>query len=446
MKTINITEIMNGPWRERAIYTAEERGIPSFVDGLKPVQRYLICKALKVAKNKFEKVATVSTIATEGYHHGEASAAAALIGMAQDFSNNIPLFEGDGNFGNILDPSAGAPRYIYAKLTPIFEYIFKDMNLCPEHDDPEHVPPKFYLPIIPLVLINGIKGIATGYSTDIPPHDPISIIDWLIERTNNKTPKTKIIPKYYNFKGKVKHNLEHYNIFGTYELISPIKIKVTELPRGYTCLIYDSYLKKIQDKGLIVDFENNSRMNKFEYIITLKRGTRWNDEQIRKNLKLNTTHSWNLTTVSVNGKIQEWDKTTGIYDIMESFYEFRIPYIQQRVKNIILELREQEQYLSSLITFCDDIIEGKFTFKNISDDKLKEILKNKYKFPEKFISRVINLPVRTFTVEMIKKSHEELDNVQTDLYYYLYQTTPEKEYVKDLNELKKALISYEKEK
>lgn len=444
MGTVTITEIMNGPWRERAIYTAEERGIPSFADGLKPVQRYLVCKALKVAKSKFEKVATISTIATEGYHHGEASAASALIGMAADFSNNLPLFEGDGNFGNILDPSAGAPRYIYARLTPLFEKIFKDMELCPVHEDPDHIPPKFYLPIIPLVLVNGIKGIATGYATDIPPHDPISIINWLIARTKQKQ-SSNIKPKYYKFSGDVTADNDHYNIFGKYELLSPIRIRVTELPRGYTCASYDAHLKKLQDKGIIVDYENNSRMNLFDYLITLKRGTRWDESQIRKVLKLDTTHTWNLTTVSTAGKIQEWDKITGINNIMEAFYNFRLPYVEQRIKNTIMELEDREKYLTALKNFCNDNINGNFSFKGLSDDEFKEILKNKYKAPEGHLMRIMNMPVRMFTVQMMEKLLKDLLDTQQELHYYLYETTPEKEYAKDLAELKSAFTSYEKE-
>lgn len=444
MNNVTISEIMNGPWRERAIYTAEERGIPSIADGLKPVQRYLICKALKVAKTKFEKVATISTIATEGYHHGEASAAAALIGMAADFSNNLPVFEGDGNFGNVLDPAAGAPRYIYARLAGYFDALYKDMDLCPKHDDPDHIPPKYYLPIIPMVLVNGIKGIATGYSTDIPPHCPLSIISWLVNRAKGKK-CANIMPKYYKFSGTVTAENVYYGISGVYETPSPIKIRIKELPVGYTCASYNAHLKKLLDKGTIVDYENNSRMNKFDYVVTLKRGTRWNDSQIRKNLKLDTTHTWNLTTVSIDGKIQEWDKLTGINDIMEAFYQFRLPYVAKRIENIINDLQEKQQYLIALERFCNDVINEVFSFKNISEETFKNVLLANYSVPEGRISQVINMPVRMFTTQMLEKLKEDLDKTEKLLHYYLHETTPEQEYINDLTELKNAIIAYEKE-
>lgn len=435
MPSINLSEIMNGAWKERAIYTAEERGIPSFADGLKPVQRYLICKALQIgSKTKFEKVATIATVATVGYHHGEQSAASALTAMAADFSNNLPIFEGDGNFGNVLNPAAAAPRYIFARLSPLFDDLFKDMDLCPPHEDPEHVPPKYYLPIIPMVLVNGIKGIATGYATDIPPHDPVSIIKWLIDRANpNKIPEP-ISPKYYGFTGKVEEHTGYYSIHGEYERIGSTKIHVTELPRGYTCSSYDSHLKKLMDKGIILDFENNSRMNRFDYVIILKRGTKWTDEQVRKFLKLDTTHTWNLTTVSTEGKIQEWSKDTGIHDIMEAFYKFRLPFVQQRINNKIVYLETLLKYQKALQKFCQDVIENKFSFMGITDADFRNTLLTVYECPEQYVNRVMDMPVRRFTKDLFAKLETEMKETEKDLNYYR-KTTKEKEYSKDLNAL-----------
>lgn len=444
MKKTTITEIMNGPWLQRAIYTAEERGIPLFADGLKPVQRFLICHALQKQKGKFEKVTSLSAISHLGYHHGEQSAATALTSMAADYNNNLPLFEGDGNFGNVLNPSAGAPRYIYARLSPLFELIFKDMDLCPAHDDPEHIPPKYYLPIIPIVLVNGSKGIATGYATDIPPHDPLSIIDWLIERNKKEQPKSEIKPKYYGFEGTVTKFEDHYEIAGNYELVGSNKIRVTELPRGYTCLSYDNHLRKLIEKGMIVDYENNSRMNRFDYLIILKRGTKWTDAEIRKNLKLNTTHTWNLTTVANEGKIQEWSKTTGIVDMMEAFYIFRLPFIEKRIQIKIAYFDELLKYQLALQKFCMDVIQKRFKFDGLTDNDFHDKLISDYHTPESYVDRIMNMPVRNFTTNMITKLEKNISETKQELDYY-QNTNSKKEYIKDLTELRKAITKYTKQ-
>lgn len=444
MKKTTITEIMNGPWLQRAIYTAEERGIPQFADGLKPVQRFLICHALQKQKGKFEKVSSLATISSLGYLHGEASAATALTSMAADYSNNLPLFEGDGNFGNVLNPSAGAPRYIYARLSPLFDLIFKDMDLCPKHEDPDHIPPKYYLPVIPIVLVNGSKGIATGYATDIPPHDPLSIIDWLIERNKKEQPKTEIKPKCYGFEGTITKFDDHYEIAGNYELVGANKIRVTELPRSYTCLSYDNYLRKLEDKGTIVSFENNSRMNRFDYLITLKRGTKWTDAEIHKNLKLNTIHTWNLTTVAIGGKIQEWSKTTGIIDMMEAFYQFRLPYIEKRIQNKIVYFDELLKCQLALQNFCMDVIQKRFKFDRLTEDDFHDRLISEYHTPESYVDKIINMPVRNFTSNMIFRLEKNISETKQELDYYR-STNPNKEYIKDLTELRKAIIKYMKQ-
>lgn len=443
MQEITITDIMMRLWKERAIYTAEERGIPLFSDGLKPVQRFLISKALKIAKTKYEKVATIATIATEGYHHGEQSAAQALVNMAADFSNNLPLFEGDGNFGNVLNPAAGAPRYIYARLTPLFEYLFKDMDLCSKHEDPDHIPPKYYLPIIPIELLNGVKGIATGYATNIPPHDPVSIIDWLIARTKSSTVSVKIKPKYYSFNGTVEEIGNGYEIKAPFTVTksrSHIKVHITDLPRGYTCNTYDTYLRKLQGNDKIESFANNSRMNNFDYqiVIGTKSIRNTDEESIRKLLKLSTTHTWNLTTISNEGKIQEWQSVSSI---MEEFYRFRLPYVKKRIEVLTDSLKKTLQYNIALQKFCTDVIEEKFSFKKLSEDNFRKILKETYGIPDEKINTVINMPVRNFTADMVKKLEKNISEIKKQAAYYS-TTTEEKEYAKDLQELKDKYLDY----
>lgn len=129
MNSITISDLMNGPWKERAIYTCEERAIPHFLDGLKPVQRFLLYSGYKNAYKNYDKVASIaSVVAKFGYHHGEASASGALTCMGAYFSNNLPLFDGDGNFGNLLDNSPAAPRYIFANLPLILMIFILTMN------------------------------------------------------------------------------------------------------------------------------------------------------------------------------------------------------------------------------------------------------------------------------------------------------------------------------
>lgn len=440
MNTIKLTELMNGTWKEFSISTCEERGIPQFADGLKPVQRFLIYQGFKSAKNNFDKVNAIgSSVSILGYAHGEASATAALTSMGAYFSNNLPFFDGDGSFGNVLDPTPAAPRYIFAKLANYIDLLLKDTELAPKNPDPEIIPPLFYLPIIPMCLVNGIKGIATGYAVDIPPHDPVSIIDYLIKLCDGKKPKN-IEPKYYGFTGTVEKTDESYVLTGVYERKSTNHIVVKDLPPIFnTSSSYETFLRKIQDKGIIQSYENNSCDDNFNFDIWIKRGVRWSDEEIVKNLRLTNNHTWNLTTVMPNGKLHVWDKKTGINDIMNEFYNFRIPYIQQRIDNKIIELSELQKFYKGFILFLEDIINQEVNLRGKEENDMKILLKHDYLIPEKFIDSVMNAPLRSFTVSKLESTKKKLETVNKEYEYYIH-TTKEKEYKKDLESLKKSII------
>lgn len=430
---------MNGPWKEYSISTCEERGIPQFADGLKPVQRFLIYQGYKSAKNSFDKVNAIgSSIAVHGYSHGEASATQALTAMGMDFCNNLPFFEGDGNFGNVLNPTPASPRYIFAKLASYIDYLIKDTDLCPENEDPEITPPKYYLPIIPMCLVNGVKGIATGYAVDIPPHDPLSIIDYLLKKCEGKKPKD-IQPKYYKFKGSVSKEEDKYVLTGTYVKKSPIHFVITELPHIFnTSSSYEKFLRGLVEKGKIQSYENNSSNDEFSYDVWLKKGTRWKDEDIVKNLKLSSNHNWNLTTVMPDGKLHIWDKQTGFKDIMEEFYNFRLPFVQKRIEKRVEELKELIAFYEGFIKFIESVVNKKISLKDTTEESLKTLIVDKYKIPDKFVERVMNAPMRTLTTNKIEDLKKKLETTNNDYTYYS-STTPEKEYKKDLEELRKLI-------
>lgn len=439
MNTITLTEIMNGAWKEYSIATCEERGIPQFADGLKPVQRFLLYQGFKSAKNHFDKVNAIgSSIAIHGYSHGEASATQALTAMGMDFCNNLPFFEGDGNFGNVLNPTPASPRYIFAKLASYIDLLVKDTDLCPEEEDPEIAIPKYYLPIIPMCLVNGIKGIATGYAVDIPPHDPVSIIDFLLKKCDKKKPK-EIKPKYYNFEGTIDREDEKYVLTGIYEKKSPIHFVITELPHIFnTSASYEKHLRSLLEKGKIQNYENNSCDDKFCYEVWLKKGTRWTDEEIVKNLKLTSNHTWNLTTVMPDGKLHIWDKKTGIEDIAHAFYDFRLPFVQKRIEKKVFELKELIAYYEGFVKFIEAVIAKKVVLKDLTEEDFESLLLDKYKIPSKFVERVMNAPLRTFTTNKIEDLRKKLESANDDYSYYS-STTAEEEYKKDLEELKKVI-------
>lgn len=435
----NISELLNNEWKEYSITTIEDRAIPSVVDGLKPVQRFLLYGGFSKAKNDFIKVAALAgNTSAYGFTHGEQSAGDALTKMAAYHSNNLPLFIGKGSFGNYFDSTPAATRYIFCKLNPVCEKLFLDTELAPRHPDIEHLPPRHYLPIIPMVLVNGISGIATGWAVDIPPHSPESIIDALVKKCHGKTVEpADLVPNYPCFKGFISREGNSLKLKGIISQPSPSRAVVKDVTPNFDYSSFEAHLDKLVDAGKIVDYVNSSQDDQYDILVTLKRGKTYSESDLIKLFKLEWNHKWNVNTISPEGKLQEWNPDTCFIDILNYFYDYRIQFVQQRIDNKIKYLEKYIDYLKACIKFIEDVVENRFNFK-ISDAEFYDVLLNHYGMPKEYIERTMNTPVRKLTEEALEKAKETLRDASEELEYFLH-TTKEKEFEKNLKDLKKSL-------
>ena len=434
-----ISSLAKNQWKEYSMSVITDRAIPSFIDGLKPVQRYLLYAGLKEPNTEKKVAAWAGNLAELGYSHGEVSGADALVKMTSEYLNNIPLFTGRGNFGTFLaKDAAAAPRYIFAKLSKITSKIFLDNDQLVQNPDPEQKPPLYYLPIIPMVLVNGIKGIATGWAVDIPPHDPISIIDCLINICNKK-PFGDIKPKYPYFNGVISGVGNCYELYGLFERQDVSKLHITELPPTLDQETYQGILDKLEEKGIINGYEDNSKGDKYDITISVKRkAVNASDEDIYKTFKLKATHTWNVNTITKDNKLKEWDPKTVFKDILKEFYAFRLPFIAERIERIKTRLSIDIAYCKAYIAFANDVIAKKFDF-HCSEEDMEFKLLNYYKAPEKYVKEIMNKPVRSFTPKHVQEAEQRQKDLEEELKYY-NSTTPEKEYEKNLKDLKRELV------
>ena len=185
--------------------------------------------AFKKNLNSEIKVAQFSGYVSEhsGYHHGEASLNAAIVGMAQTFvgSNNINLLVPSGQFGTRLQggKDSASERYIFTYLNDITRKLYPSLDdpiLKYLNDDGQMVEPLYYTPIIPMILVNGAKGIGTGFSTDILCYNPLDIINLLEDMLGPKAydlTSKKLVPYYDGFKGEIHEiGTSKYLIKGKY--------------------------------------------------------------------------------------------------------------------------------------------------------------------------------------------------------------------------------------
>jgi DNA topoisomerase II len=234
-----------------------ERSIPSFMDGLKPSQRKVLFSCFKRGLKKDIKVAQLAGYVAEhsAYHHGEASLAATIIGMAQDFvgSNNINLLVPSGQFGTRIlgGKDAASARYVFTRLHDLARLLFPALDdplLKHLNDDGQTIEPEFYAPVIPLALVNGADGIGTGWSTFVPTFDPRTIIDAVRAEMRPGSAPVELTPFFRGFEGTVSPGKDagQYIVSGRYD-VSPdgTVLTVSELPVRKWTQDYKTFLESL---------------------------------------------------------------------------------------------------------------------------------------------------------------------------------------------------------
>lgn len=424
----SIKDVIQKEGLDYALYTIYSRAIPHMVDGFKPVHRFFIHSAMKGGTG-FQKVASIAgAVALYGYHHGETSVEEALSLMAAHWCNNVPLFERDGFFGSRLVKKPGAPRYIKCKLSPVFKAIYMDDDLMPVHEDPEHTPPAHYLPIIPMVLINGFMGIAKAYATNIPSYDPKSVVDGCIKHLNDKEFSLDYL--YPFFDGDIKDGA----LYGKFELQGKTKLVITEIPVKYDRVKYIALLNKLEERGYIVSYHDLSKTS-FRYEITLKReyANDLTHEKILKDFGLVENINPNINVV-FDGKLLSYDKPE---DLLKDFVKYRLTIYRQRIDKRIRDAEEALGKALAKIDFIDQMIAQPDALHGLSRSEAVKLVST-WTGCENYAEILVAMNLYHLTTDEQQKLKDEADSIRKQLEYW-ENTTTKVEYLKDLADLQKKL-------
>ena len=431
-----ISKVASNEWKSFAMYTVESRAIPNMIDGLKPVQRFYLYSSLINSKRDFKKVSAVAGIISDyGYNHGEASAAGAGQLMAATWNNNICLVEGRGSFGTRLIQEAGAPRYVYTRLSANFEKYIRDIDLAPAHDDPEHEPPSFYVPVIPLVLANGTKGIATGFATNILPRSQKSLSRAVSEYLSSGTIKKRIPITFPDFKGKVVWDTanDRYSILGVYQKKSKTVMEITEVPYGYDRESYVKILDKLEDDGDIVSYDDLCDKAGFSFEIKLKQNTsaNWDNEKIIRKFKLSKPASENITVIDYDGKLREYEDER---ELVKHFCDYRLGILHKRIELRQAEASELARWLKIKMEFIQSVLDDKIIFKNRKKaDVGKQILDNTDAI-DSDVDKLLRVNIMSLTDEMVKELSKEIKSAQAERKFWSKET-PKNQFTTDLEGL-----------
>ena len=449
-----------------------ERSIPNLMDGLKISQRKILFAAFKKNLATEIKVAQFSGYVSEhsGYHHGEASLNGAIINMAQNYvgSNNINLLMPNGQFGTRLmgGKDSASERYIFTQLNPIARSLFIDADLDPTvvnylDDDGQSVEPVYYAPIIPMLLVNGAKGIGTGFSTDIMCYNPKQIIEHLKNRLSGiDVSNEEFVPYYQGFKGSIAKIESHkYLIKGCYEKTSANKVRITELPIGTWTEDYKIFVEKEIDAKRIKDISDMSTDKVVDMTITFAKGVlekldaecatktvsygiegnpTTSVDPIEKYLKLTTTKTTsNMYLFDSKEQLRKFDSVNAIIDAY--FVERRQTYVS-RIKNIIEKLEGDLLLLSNKARFVTENLSGEVDLRGKKKDAINAMLteKNYDKINEDF-KYLIKMPMDSVCEENVAKLLEEKGTKEQELDFYK-KITVEELWMSELKQLEKNLI------
>ena len=428
-----ISKVAANEWKAFAMYTVESRAIPNMIDGLKPVQRFYLYSSLINSKRDFKKVSAVSGIISDyGYNHGESSAAGAGQLMAAEWNNNICLIEGRGSFGTRLVQDAGAPRYVYSRVNDNFNKYVKDIDLSPIHEDPEHEPPTFYLPILPLVLANGTKGIATGFATNILPHNPKDLKKACVQYLEKGKITIKPAIKFPEFTGTVEQSKEDptkYIAYGTFVRKGKTAVSITEVPYGFDREGYVKVLDKLEEEGDIVSYEDKCNKNGFHFEVKLKLASaKWNDAKLITKFKLSKPFSQNLTVIDFNGKLREY---TDARSLIKDFCDYRIGILQQRIDARVKEYNEEVRWLNVKMEFIQANVDSRITFKDNTKVQVVNQIMQETSALSSDTTRLLALSILNLTKEEIVKLKKQIADCKQTLSLWT-STTPAEQFKTDL--------------
>ena len=454
-----------------------DRSIPNLMDGLKISLRKILYSAFKKNLTNEIKVAQFSGYVSEhsGYHHGEASLNGAIVGMAQNFvgSNNINLLLPNGQFGTRLQggKDSASERYIFTMLNKITRTIYPtlDDNILEYlNDDGQMVEPLYYIPIIPMVLVNGTKGIGTGFSTDVMCYNPLEIISYIKDKLKGKTfsINNKFIPYYEGFKGTIEQ-IENgkFLIKGCYEKVGVDKIRVTELPIGFWTEDFKELLEKLiepevgkdgkKSVSIIKDYDDMSKDVNVDFTIEFAKGKLEEVEStkadygcngIQKILKLYTTNTnTNMHLFNANDKLHKYES---VEEIIDDYYVTRLKMYQTRKDYIISSLEKELLLLSNKSRYISEILNDTIDLRKKRKDDILNLLSSKgYTMmnDDTEFKYLIKMPMDSVTEENVKKLNADYSNKEIEL-TTIKNTTIYQMWELELDKLLQEYLEYKEER
>lgn len=386
--TIKATTFFNTDYVDFASYS-NLRMIASVMDGQKNSSRKVLHTIMEKNIKDEIKVSQLGSKVAEftEYLHGNLDGV--IVNLAQNFpgTNNIALLTREGNFGTRFTQEASASRYIYTFGSPEFFTLFnKDDNEILLHQTFEgtRIEPRFFVPELPVLLINGSEGVSSGFAQKILPRNPASIAKAIRSiLSGNKVDPTLLTPYYVGFNGTIEQgdSPTQWVLKGIVKKTAMNKVEISEVPVGYDLRGYLDVLDALEEKKVIQSYVDKSEDDKFLFEVTIPSKTlkESTEDDLLQMLKLVKRVSENYTVIDENNKIRLFESAL---DILTHFTAVKLQYVAKRKQNQLDNLRTEIDVASSKYHFIEAIVSGVLVVGNrkkadiIADlESLKSVIK-----------------------------------------------------------------------
>ena len=405
------------------------RKIASFVDGLKPTARKVVFTMIDlnlVSPKKVDSIKAKVSDHTE-YLHGQDSIEGVIVNIAQNFTGacNIPLLKREGNFGYRLMPDASASRYIKTAQEDYLKLIFRredDLVIGQQELEGSLIEPKYFVPIIPLLLVNGSEGIAVGYAQKILPRDPLKVMEYIFGGMKDES---LLMPWYRGFKGKIiKTDDQSFSIYGCCTNKNTTTYEITEVPVGYTYNSYMKVLNKLQESGNIQNFDDYCDLDKdiFKFTIKVKREThsrlsKLSEIEVLEYFKLVKRVTENYTCLNADNQIEVF---TSVAEMIKRYSEIRVQAYVTRKEIVQKNMLQKIKELKSKIIFINAVRKDEIDIKTTPKHELIEMLENADDYVEHkgSFDYLLNMPLWSINDEALSKALVEVRKLAEEYKVY----------------------------
>ena len=406
---ITLTEFFETDYVDYSSYS-NLRMISSVIDGQKNSSRKVLHTVLDYNIKTPQKVTLISSRASEYCEYLHGTLDGVIVTLAQNYpgANNVPLLVREGNFGTRFDNEASAARYIFTHGSDEFFQLFnKDDSAVLKHQTFEgtKIEPMFFVPTLPVLLLNGSSGVSTGFAQQILPRNPKDIQKYL-EVTLSKGRKPKLIPWYKGFEGTIVQgaNSKQWEIRGTIERLSINRFKITEIPVGIGLVDYIKVLDKLEDDKIIQSYKDLSEDNKFLFEVKMasKDLASLDDDQLLTTMKLIKRVSENFTCMSEDNKIIVFDSTE---ELIQHYIKVKMEYLDLRKTHKLKELKDDISIEESRYAFINAIVQDELIINKRKKSEIEDDLVNIHGVVEQSNSYdyLLNMSIHSLTKERLDR-------------------------------------------